>query len=244
MYSTPTRLKDGPCFIDRGDAGRRLAQELEDYRSERPIVVGIARGGLPIAAEIAAALEAEFTALLVRRLHPGDDDAPTLGAVVADGTTFVRDDVVETLGMPDTVLDGVIRAELALAKQEALAIDGEHARPTFAGRTILLVDDRIVTGASMRAAMRAVTRDGAANVVIAVPVGNEEVCTELRREGHTVVCPVPCHRFAAIGAYYESFEDIELAEAHRIATQACERSAAKNLRTKRAAIAPPPSAAA
>jgi putative phosphoribosyl transferase len=209
-----------PLFVDRRDAGRRLAVALERERGAALVVVGLARGGVETAAEIARALDAPLDAVAVRKVgHPLHSEY-AIGAVAPGGEAYVRGH--------DGLTDEDVAAAVAAARARATRLDARiHAdAPSLelTGRTVLLVDDGLATGATMIAAARWARSAGAARVVVAVPVAPVESLSRLRREADAVVCLYALERFLAVGLWYGSFEQLSdtdvtrlLAESRRVA---------------------------
>lgn len=193
-----------PLFVDRRDAGRRLAAALEPERGAGLVVVGLARGGVETAAEIARALDAPLDAVAVRKVgHPLHLEY-AIGAVAPGGRAYVR--------AHDGLTDDDVAAAVAAARARATRLDADiHAESPgleLTGRTVLLVDDGLATGATMIAAARWARSAGAARVVVAVPVAPVESLSLLRREADAVVCLHALERFFAVGLWYGSFEQL------------------------------------
>ncbi|MGY1607446.1 phosphoribosyltransferase [Geodermatophilus sp. SYSU D00700] len=204
---------DGPPFADRRDAGRRLGARLADPARDAAVplgpdalVLGLPRGGVLVAAEVAAALGAELDVVAVRKLGVPRRPELAMGAIAAVG------DAVESVGVEAVLarvdVDGeaaaeVHRAELAELHRRRSAYRGDRPPPVLTGRTVVLVDDGLATGATMRAALAAVRGAGAAAVVVAVPVGPPALCAEL--EADEVVCLVTPQPFGAVGRWYDDF---------------------------------------
>ncbi|HEU0114749.1 MAG TPA: phosphoribosyltransferase family protein, partial [Thermomicrobiales bacterium] len=168
-------------FRDRNDAGRQLAAKLQAY-ADRPdvIVLGLPRGGVPVAAEVAGALGAPLDAFLVRKLGVPGHEELAMGAIAGGGIRVLNDDVVGPLAIPAAAIDAVEAAERReLARRERL-YRGSEPPPAVPGRTVILVDDGLATGSTMRAAARALRQLAPARIVAAVPVGSREVCAALR----------------------------------------------------------------
>ena len=193
-------------FEDRRDAGRALAERLEDHAG-RPdvLVLGLPRGGVPVAYEVARALHAPLDVFLVRKLGlPGQEEL-AMGAIASGGIRVVNPDVLSELGVPEELID-VVAAEEAeeLARRERL-YRGDRPPPQVEGRTVILADDGLATGASMRAAVAALRQLRPARIVVAVPVAARETCDELRSEVDEVVCAVTPDPLYAIGMWYRDF---------------------------------------
>jgi predicted phosphoribosyltransferase len=193
-------------FRDRADAGRALADELDEYRGRDDVVVlALPRGGVPVGYELARRLDVPLDVFLVRKLGVPGHEELAMGAIAGGGVRVVNEDVVRELGLTG---EDVARTALAegreLERQERLYRDGRPAADV-AGRTAVLVDDGLATGASMRAAARAVRALRPDRVVVAVPVAARRTCEELRGEVDDVVCAVTPQPFLAVGAWYDDF---------------------------------------
>ena len=203
-----------PLFKDRQEAGHRLGYGLLHYRRERPLVLALPRGGVPVGLEVANILGAELDVVLVRKLGAPGAPELALGAVV-DGEppqTLLNEDVVQLLKPTPEYIAGVTGAEIAeLERRRALYREG---RPPLevAGRTIILVDDGIATGATVRVVLRALRQEGARKVVLAVPVAPREVLDALVPEADDIVCLGSPEPFQAVGLAYERFDQTSDAE--------------------------------
>ena len=217
---------DGIPFEDRKDAGRSLARRLSKYRGEDGLVLGIPRGGVPVAAEVARALGAELDVVVARKLGAPGQEELAIGAVTADGGEFVNEELVAALRVSDAYLARVRSEQTAEARRREARF--RHGRPALdvRGRVVLLVDDGLATGATMRAAARSVRKAGPAKLVIAVPVGAAETCEALQSEADEVVCPNTPEPFGAVGFFYRDFAATEDAEVERILDEFAARGAA------------------
>lgn len=198
-----------PRFRNREDAGARLAARLASYRGKHALVLGIPRGGVPVAAEVARALDAELDVVVARKLRSPISAELAIGAITADGGRFLNDSIVQHLGVGESYIDRVTETEMAEAARRESRFRGGAAAPTVTGRTVILVDDGLATGATMIAAARSVRAHSPARLVIAVPVGSADACAALRHEADEVVCldtPAP---FWAVGIYYDDFRQTE-----------------------------------
>lgn len=195
-------------FADRGDAGRRLAARLTHLAGRDAVVLGLPRGGVPVAAEVAAALGAPLDVLVVRKLGLPWQPELAMGAVAGVGGTVeeVRNEhVLRQVGVADEVFARVRDREVTELARRELAYRGERPATEVRDRTVVLVDDGLATGASMRAAVAAVRRQRPASVVVAVPVGSPDTCAALRAEVDEVVCVSEPRRFTAVGQAYADF---------------------------------------
>ena len=195
-------------YADRREAGVELATRLGRYAGPRTLVLGLVRGGAPVAAEVARRLGAEFDVIVVRKL--GAPDAPELaiGAVTADGTTVFNDDVIGELALGRAQVAAVGATRKMEAEDLERAFHRGRSGAVIEGRTVILVDDGLATGATMRAAVASVRRRRPARVVVAVPVGSVEACAALRAEADELVCLQEPAHFQAVGAWYGDFRQV------------------------------------
>jgi predicted phosphoribosyltransferase len=194
-------------YLDRADAGRQLARLLEKHRADHPLVLGLVRGGLPVAAEVAAALDAPLDALVVRKVGVPGHSELAMGAVAA-GTVWLNEPVIAELGIPRPAVDRVVAQETnEVERREALYRPG---RPPVAvgGRTVILVDDGLATGASAIAGARLLRHLGARRVIFSAPVCSEEGAARVQRESDEVVCAASPPDFFAVSQAYESFPQV------------------------------------
>lgn len=197
-------------FIDRTEAGQRLADALSEYKGQRALVLALPRGGVPVAREIAAALGAGLDLVLVRKIGVPRQPELAMGAV-ADGPdplTVRNEDVIRATGVGEAAFNAVRDRELAEIRRRRVAYLGERAHPGVAGRVVIVVDDGIATGATMRAALRSIRAQKPGKLVLAVPVAPDDTLAEMRQEADEVVCLEQHRFFGAIGAYYSDFTQI------------------------------------
>ncbi len=197
-------------FNDRFETGRKLAKALVRYRKQQPAVLALPRGGVPVAAEIAGALDAPLDLVLVRKIGVPFQPELAMGAVVdGDAPVIVRnEDVIESAGIGETEFKAVCDRELAEIERRRRRYLGSRERVDVAGCTAIVVDDGIATGATMRAALRATRMRNPKRLVLAVPVGATESVAEMRKEADDIVCLETHVYFAAIGVFYEDFRQI------------------------------------
>lgn len=193
-------------FRDRSDAGRRLAMHVLGYGSAPDVVVlGLPRGGVPVAYEVARALRAPLDVFTVRKLGVPGHEELAMGAIAPGGAMVLNEEIVEALMIePDVILEVATAQGRELARREA-SYRGDAPALPLTGRTVLLVDDGLATGASMRAAVTAVREVGPRAVVVAVPVGARETCDSLRELADDVICAESPSPFHAVGLWYEDF---------------------------------------
>ena len=197
-------------FNDRKDAGRRLAQALARYKERTPVILALPRGGVPVAAEIAAALEAPLDLLLVRKIGVPAQPELAMGAIVdgADPLTVRNDDVIAMAHISEKTFVEVRERELAEIARRHQRYLGDRPPAGIEGRTAIVVDDGIATGATTRAALRATRLRKPAALVLAVPVAPTETIEALQAEADDIVCLEQYADFGAIGFYYADFRQI------------------------------------
>ena len=211
-------------FRDRADAGRQLAARLAGY-ADRPdvLVLALPRGGVPVAFEVAQALDAPLDIFLVRKLGVPGHEELAMGAIATGGVRVLNAAVVHGLGIPEDVLATVVaQEEHELQRREQLYRSGRPA-PEVAGRTVILVDDGLATGSTMRAAVAALRRRQPARLIVAVPVGSQETCAELGAEADEVVCAHTPEPFYAVGIWYADFAQTTDAEVRDLLDRVAER---------------------
>jgi putative phosphoribosyl transferase len=211
------RHRDYPqLFRDRTDAGRFLAERLGMYRGKDVLVLGIPRGGVPVAVEVARRLGADLDVLVARKLGAPGQPELAIGAVTANGGEFVNEEMIGYLGVSETYLQRVKQEQMAEARRREALFRGTRPVERIQDRVVILVDDGLATGATMRAAVRSVQKHRPALLLVAVPVGSREACDALRGEADEVVCPSVPERFGAVGSFYENFEPTEDSEVESI----------------------------
>jgi putative phosphoribosyl transferase len=193
-------------FRDRSHAGRALAGMLARYAGRPDVVVlALPRGGVPVGYEVARALGAPLDVFPVRKLGVPGREELAMGAIAAGGVVVVNDEVVRRLDIPEAVIDEAAAEERQELDRRAEAYRGGRPAPNLRGKTVVLVDDGLATGSTMRAAVAAVRRLGPAGVVVAVPVGALETCDQFRRVADDVVCAETPEPFFAVGSWYQDF---------------------------------------
>src|SRR2546427_8487177 len=177
-----------PIFRDRRDAGRALAARLERYRGWDALVLGLPRGGVVVAAEVARQLDAELDVVVARKLGAPISPEVAIGAVTASGERVLNEDLIRELDVSEAYLSGVTALEQREARRREVWLRGNRPPPRIAGRTVIVVDDGLATGATMRAALRSVRNPAPTRLVVAVPRGPREACAARRGEADEVVC--------------------------------------------------------
>jgi putative phosphoribosyl transferase len=203
------RRASARTFRDRREAGRVLAGELVSYRdNDNVLVLGLARGGVPVAWEIAAALRAPLDVFLVRKLGVPRWSELAMGALASGGGLVMNDNVVSSLHVTDQQVREVIASETTELSRREQAYRGGRPIADPRDKIVILVDDGIATGASMLAAVRALRAAGPQSIVVAVPVGPESTCGELAREADEVLCATMPPGFEAVGQAYDDFHQV------------------------------------
>lgn len=208
-------------FRDRAVAGEVLTTRLTAYASRSDVLVlALPRGGVPVALAVAAGIDAPLDVFLVRKLGVPGHEELAMGAIATGGVRVLNESVVRGQGISPETIDRVAALEgEEMARREEVYRDGRPAAGV-AGRTVILVDDGLATGATMRAAVAALRRQGPRRVVVAVPVAAPSTCKELRAEVDEVVCALTPEPFYAVGLWYEDFSPTTDAEVHDLLARA------------------------
>jgi putative phosphoribosyl transferase len=204
-------------YADRREAGRLLAKGLTEFAGRDDVVVlGLPRGGVVVAAEVAQALQAPLDAFTVRKVGAPGRPELAMGAVASGGIRVRNDDVIRWHGVTDETFDRVAAAEEVELARRQRAYRGDAAPLDLADKVVLLVDDGLATGASMRAAVRAVALQRPARIVVAVPVAAPDACDLLEKQGAEVVCPLRPRWFGGVGRFYRDFGQTGDEEVRRV----------------------------
>ncbi len=196
-------------LADRRDAGRLLAAELTTYSGRADVIVlGLPRGGAVVAFEVAKALKVLLDVLTVRKLGVPGQEELAMGAVATGGVRVMNEDVVSMLRLSGTEIEAVIARELATLERREQAYRGHSMPLELVGKVVILVDDGLATGASMRTAIQVVKSHWPARVVVAVPVAPPDTCAALRKEVDEMVCVMTPEPFYSVGAWYIDFDQI------------------------------------
>src|ERR1700731_1677016 len=211
------------AFPDRAEAGRVLGTKLSKYAGRDDVIVlGLPRGGVPVAYEIARHLHVPLDVFIVRKLGVPGFEELAVGAIASGGVRVLNQDVVRALPNAEQIIEVTTERERAeLERREKLYRDGRPP-PELRNRTVILVDDGLATGATMRAAVKALRERGAAKLVVAVPVGAPETCREFAGEVEETICAVSPEYFQAVGQFYDDFSQTSDDEVRDLLTRAAE----------------------
>jgi putative phosphoribosyl transferase len=193
-------------FKDRADAGRKLAARLKRYADrEDVLVLALPRGGVPVAYEVAKALNAPLGVFLVRKLGVPGQEELAMGAIATGGVRVVNEDLVSYLGIPGEVIDSIAAVEQRELERREQAYQDDRAPLDVKDRVVILIDDGLATGSTMRAAAASLRLQKPSRIVVAVPVSSKETCEEFRSEVDEIVCAVTPEYFQGVGLWYHDF---------------------------------------
>jgi putative phosphoribosyl transferase len=213
-------------FRNRNEAGRFLADKLKAY-ANRPdvLVLALPRGGVPVAYEVATALKAPLDVFLVRKLGVPGHEELAMGALGSGGVRVLNEDVVNYLRIPAEVIEQVAATEQHELERREKLYRGDRPPLDVRNRTVILIDDGLATGSTMRAAAVALRQQQPARIVVAVPVAAAETCNEFRKEVDEIVCATTPEPFYAVGLWYEDFSQTGDDEVRELLTRASQRKA-------------------
>ena len=193
-------------YRDRSEAGKHLATRLAHFANRDDVLVlALPRGGVPVAYKVARALHAPLNIYLVRKLGVPGHEELAMGAIASGGVRVLNEDVVKYLGIPKSVIDSVAEIELQELERRERAYRGNRPEPDVRGKTVILVDDGLATGSTMRAAAEALRQQQPARIVVAVPVSAPQTCDEYRMGVDEIVCAVTPEPFYGVGQWYIDF---------------------------------------
>jgi putative phosphoribosyl transferase len=206
----------GVLFRDRVEAGKKLAEALKDFKGKDVVVLGIPRGGVVVASEVARALGAPLDIVVTRKIEAPGEPEYALGAVTQEGEVIMDRQAAESLGAGPEYLDSQVRQKRREVEERMLRFRGDAPYPHLEGKVVIIVDDGIATGSSVGAAVMSVRKRKPREVVVAVPVAPSDAIDTLTEDGNRVVCLEVPGPFLAIGEFYGSFDQVEDEEVKRI----------------------------
>jgi putative phosphoribosyl transferase len=215
-WTTLARPATSGTLRDREDAGAQLANQLAHYAPDRPVILALPRGGVPVGFEIAVRLGVSLDVLIVRKIGAPGNPEYGLGALVEDGSRYIDTQRVREAGFSLRDLEPTIARELEEVRRRAAAYRGGASLPDLRGRTVILVDDGVATGGSLWAAIRAVRHHRPRRVVVAVGVAPAETVARLEREADDVVVLIAPREFFAVGEWYRRFDQVSDEEVERL----------------------------
>src|SRR5213592_2208867 len=211
------------AFPNRIEAGRLLAEKLEKYADRDDVIVlGLPRGGVPVASEVAKRLRAPLDVFIVRKLGVPGFEELAAGAIASGGVRVLNQDVVRAIPYAEEAIEAVTARETVELERHEQIYQQERTAPELRDQIVILVDDGLATGATMRAAVKALRERGAAKIVVAVPVGPPDTCHELEQLADETVCLSAPPFFQAVGQYYEDFSQTSDADVRELLSQAAQ----------------------
>jgi putative phosphoribosyl transferase len=211
------------AFPNRAEAGRLLAEKLEKYADRNDVIVlGLPRGGVPVAYEVAKSLRAPLDVFIVRKLGVPGFEELAAGAIASGGVRVLNEDVLRALPNADEIIESVTAKETAELERREKSYRDDRPAPELRDRVVILVDDGLATGATMRAALKALRQRGVAKIVVAVPVGPPDTCREFEDEADETICASAPEFFQAVGQYYEDFSQTSDEEVRDLLARAAE----------------------
>ena len=209
------------AFANRTEAGRLLAEKLEKYANRNDVIVfGLPRGGVPVAYEVAKRLHVPLDVFIVRKLGVPGFEELAAGAIASGSVRVLNEDVMRAIPYGDAAIEAVTAKEtVELQRREQIYREGRPA-PDLRGNVVMLVDDGLATGATMRAAVKALRQSGAAKIVVAVPVGPPDTCREIAQEADETICLSTPEFFQAVGQYYQDFSQTSDDDVRKLLTRA------------------------
>lgn len=208
-------------FRNRAEAGKLLATKLAGYANRQDVLLlGLPRGGIPVAYEVARALAVPLDVLVVRKLGVPGEEELAMGAIAPGGTRVLNEDVVRLRDIPWTVIEAVTHKEQAELERRIRTFRGNQPPLAIEGRVVILIDDGIASGATMRAAISAVRRQRPARLIVAAPVAAAQTCAEIRREVDEVICVLEPDDLWGVGAWYDRFPQLDDEEVQALLARA------------------------
>jgi putative phosphoribosyl transferase len=211
-------------FKNRADAGRKLAARLTHYANRGDVLVlALPRGGVPVAYEVAKKLKAPLDVFLVRKLGVPGYEELAIGAIASGGVRVINQDIVDYLRIPIGVIDAVAEHEQRELERRERAYREDRPQPDVRDRVVILIDDGLATGSTMRAAAAALRLQNPRRIVVAVPVSSPETCDEVRSKVDEIVCAVTPRHFQGVGLWYDDFSQTSDGEVRDLLEQAAEQ---------------------
>ena len=196
----------GPIFQDRSDAGKFVAQKLMHHANDPSVLVlALPRGGVPVAFEVARRLSAPLDVFVVRKLGVPGYEELAMGAIASGGVRVLNEELIQRLSIPPSAIEALTREEEHELARREKAFRGSREPAQIQGHTVILIDDGLATGASMRAAVRALRQQNPAYLTVAVPIGSRDTCDHFRTEVDELICGDTPEPFFAIGTWYSNF---------------------------------------
>src|SRR5947207_8456845 len=211
------------AFSNRAEAGRQLTEKLDKYAGRKDVIVlGLPRGGVPVAYEVAKRLRAPLDVFIVRKLGVPGFEELAAGAIASGGVRVLNEEVMRAIPYADEAIESVTEREtVELERREQIYREGRPS-PELRDRVVILVDDGLATGATMRAAVKALRQRGVAQIVVAVPVGPPDTCREIEQEADETICLSTPPFFQAVGQYYEDFSQTSDEDVRELLSQAAQ----------------------
>lgn len=204
-------------YANRVEAGKALASHLNVYATDKNVIVlALPRGGVPVAYEVANILKIPLDVFIVRKLGVPGHEELAMGAITMDGEVVFNQRIVRDLHISQSEVDRVIKEERAELTRRMKAYRGDRPFPNLKNKTIILVDDGIATGATIRAAILSLRRHQPTSIVVAVPVASDDACNEMKQLADKVICPLSPENLYAVGQWYEDFSQTTDAEVHHL----------------------------
>lgn len=225
----------GPRFQDRFDAGKFLAEKLRTYANDSSaIVLALPRGGVPVGFEVARSLNLPLDVFIVRKIGVPGYEELAMGAVASGGVRVLNEEMVHRLNIPEHVISAATRNEEKELANRERAYRGRRESLRIEGRRVILVDDGLATGASMRAAVRALRKQNPASTTVAVPIGSAETCNQFRSEADEVLCGNTPEPFFAVGTWYSNFLQVTDDEVRQLLDRAAHERRIRRVQEQRA----------
>jgi putative phosphoribosyl transferase len=217
-------------FADRRQAGKQLATQLAAYADRSDLLVlALPRGAMPVAFEVARALRAPLDVFLVRKLGVPGQEELAMGAIASGGVRVLNEEVISRIHISSSAIDEIAHREEEELKRRERLYRGNRAAPGVQGRTVILIDDGLATGSTMRAAAIALRKMRPSKIIVAVPVAAAETCADLRSEVDEVICSATPEPFMAVGAWYSDFEQTNDQEVRELLDRIASPSAGSSL---------------